>query len=63
MLSIWLGIKDYLKDCYHDRIYSKLLKIDPDAHAWWWKEGNLKHYVQQRRIAKKVKAQRKKYEY
>lgn len=65
MKYIWLGIKDYCKDCWHDFWYWFWSKV------WWWagrrqarcydwinnwgcftKEGSVRHYIQQRKIAK-----------
>lgn len=40
------GIKDYIKDIFHDWIYKK---------DYRWKEGGVKHYIQQRKISKEVK--------
>ena len=67
MKHIWLGIKDYCKDCWHDwhlhcleKIYGELpmFYMAEDEDAWVavidWKEGNLWHYVKQRQIAKRV---------
>lgn len=59
MITIILGMKDYLKDIWHDYIerkWAKLHKTGLSANVvqWWeWKEGNLKHYINQRRIARK----------
>jgi hypothetical protein len=63
MKNIILGLKDYLKDTMHDfvlhikssRYFMKLVqKINPEAYDWFfWKEGNLKHYISQRKVAKK----------
>lgn len=59
MITIILGIKDYLKDTYHDWIELKWAKLHRTElsrnvdHWWKWKEGNLKHYINQRRIARK----------
>lgn len=39
------GIKDYIKDVFHDWIY---------RNDYEWKEGNVRHYVQQRKISKGV---------
>lgn len=40
------GIKDYIKDVFHDWIY---------RNDYEWKEGNVRHYVQQRKISKGMK--------
>lgn len=61
---VWLGIMDYLNDCRHDRVYDiitgdycqwvcddigdKKFKFVNSGH---WKEGNVWHYIQQRKIA------------
>lgn len=51
MKAIILGIYDYLKDWWHD-----LPLYYPDSK---WKEGNIWHYIRQRRIAAMVKKERK----
>lgn len=66
MKYIWLGIKDYCKDCWHDFWYWFWNGLDNFVsrrlhHTYCWrnnegyftKEGNLRHYIQQRRIAKR----------
>lgn len=59
MITIILGMKDYLKDIWHDYIERKWAKLhrtelSRNVDQWWkWKEGNLKHYINQRRIARK----------
>lgn len=55
LANLILGIKDYSKDCWHDWLYSKLRDVDSDAQAWLWKEGDLKHYIRQRKISMKSK--------
>ncbi len=68
MKYIWLGIKDYCKDCWHDWLRNRLFALYKDntnkillvsdkryIHLMPWKEGNLWHYIQQRRTANKVK--------
>lgn len=55
MNNIWLGIKDYIKDCWHDWLLARLVNTYDNEHIeedWIWKEGNLWHYIQQRKIAK-----------
>ena len=53
-----LGLSDYLKDCRRDLLLNDLREIDPDVirrggYDYPWKEGNLRHYVRQRRLALK----------
>lgn len=58
MKEIILGIKDYCKDCWHDWLMHRLIKTYPDENIreeWLWKEGNLWHYIRQRKIAKERK--------
>lgn len=68
MKYIWLGIKDYLRDIRHDRMvayiednyYQFVCEDIGDekfefVRAPYWKEGNLWHYIQQRKIARKQK--------
>lgn len=64
MKAIIWGICDYLSDCWHDyKVHNGYL----DDHEKWcisyrltkWKEGNLWHYIRQRRISKRVKKIRK----
>jgi len=58
MKYIWLGIKDYCKDCWHDWLLTRLVntydneKIEED---WTWKEGSLWHYINQRKVAERSK--------
>ena len=64
MKYIWLGIKDYYKDVWHDCWFLFWNGLDNFVshrlhHTYCWqknegyftKEGNLKHYIQQRKIA------------
>lgn len=66
MSYILLGIKDYCKDCWHDFLFRNLQKCYKRCpikfisnqtgvllDMIFWKEGNLWHYIQQRRIAKR----------
>ena len=66
MKYIWLGIKDYCKDCWHDWLFRNLCKFYKKCVIFFisdrtgvrndlsfWKGGNLWHYIQQRRIAKR----------
>lgn len=68
MKYILQGIKDYCKDCWHDFLFRNLqkhykgrpIKFTSVAtgrllNITIWKEGNLWHYIQQRRIANKRK--------
>lgn len=53
MKYIWLGIKDYCKDCWHDWLMYRLIKTYPAEsiqEEWLWKEGNLWYYIQQRKM-------------
>lgn len=55
MKYFWLGIKDYCEDCWHDWLLDRLRATypnDADFDVRHWKEGNLRHYIHQRRIAK-----------
>lgn len=65
MKCLWLGIKDYTKDCWHDfwfRFWNALWDFTQrrTCKSYVWrnndgatvKEGNLWHYIQQRKIAK-----------
>lgn len=57
MKYIILGIKDYCKDCWHDYIECKWAKLhrtelSRNVNRWWkWKEGNIWHYIRQRKFA------------
>ena len=67
MKYIWLGIKDYCKDCWHDWLRNRLQKVQGEGiytydektgYTYWvysWREGSVWHYIQQRRIAKQRK--------
>lgn len=72
MKYIWLGIKDYCKDCWHDWLANRLKKFGCKIYDYQpakntnlvsgymipfvsWKEGNLWHYIQNRRIATRRK--------
>ena len=60
--SIVLGTKDYLKDRRHEHLCRKVAKIgcrvyehctdDSWRHTSQWKQGNLFHYIRQRRIGR-----------
>lgn len=67
MKYIILGIKDWCKDTWHDwlrnrvmayggRVYDKAY-YDDGSYIWYssdaWKEGNVWHYIRQRKFAKK----------
>lgn len=55
MKYIFLGIKDYCKDCWHDWLIHRLVNLynEKIKEGWLWKEGSLWHYIQQRKIAEK----------
>lgn len=66
MKCIWLGIKDYCKDCWHDwhlHYVEKSIGNEPlfcmgnKSNEWIamidWKEGSVWFYIKQRRIAKR----------
>lgn len=68
MKYIFQGIKDYCKDCWHDFLFRHLLKFYKKCAIFFisnktgtrsdlsfWKEGNLWHYIRQRKIGNKVK--------
>ena len=68
MQHIWLGIKDYCKDWWHDCWFLFWNGLDNFVsrrlhHTYCWqknegyftKEGNLRHYIQQRKAAKLLK--------
>lgn len=68
MKYIWLGIKDYCKDVWHDCWFLFWNGLDSFVshrlhHTYCWqknegcftKEGNLQHYIQQRKAAKLLK--------
>ena len=65
MKYILLGIKDYCKDCWHEFWFKFWNKLDDFttrrlARTYCWakndacfcKEGNLRHYIQQRKAKK-----------
>lgn len=56
-----LGIKDYCKDCWHDWLNKRLLKVESTRiqGVWLWKEGNVWHYIRQRKIASDKKGKHK----
>lgn len=67
MKYIWLGIKDYCKDCWHDFLLEHLFRCYKKCVIYFisnqtgirhelafWKEGSVWHYIQQRKIAKKI---------
>ena len=62
------GIRDYIKDCWHDWLLNRLQDIYPNATIYFydhgydadfetrhWKEGSVWYYIRQRRIAKRMK--------
>lgn len=53
--TFFQGLTDYLGDVYRDGLVADLLQCDKDVinkeYAFAWKEGNLRHYVNQRRMA------------
>lgn len=59
MKYIWLGIKDYIKDWWHDWLIRRLFKLfykdKPHKLPDLWKEGSIWHYIQQRKAAKLLK--------
>lgn len=62
-LSTFLyGLADYLKDVRRDMLVRDLAAVDPSAidskFAYPWKEGGLRHYVRQRRLALRYNAKR-----
>lgn len=52
MKEIIQGIGDYIKDCRHDKNFGS--KTARPAYMDW-KEGNVWHYIKQRKIAKQKK--------
>ena len=62
MKYIWLGIKDYSKDVYHDwlvrqykRFYTKREWLDEKVNKpIQWKEGSVWHYIRQRKMSYKT---------
>ena len=67
MKYILQGIGDYIKDCWHDMHLFLVWKLHPHKKRRWqaghydyyWKEGSVWHYIQQRKIGNKVKKQRR----
>lgn len=68
MKYIWLGIKDYCKDCWHDfwfKFWNALWTFTQrrTCKCYVWrnneglvvKEGSVWHYIQQRKITKLLK--------
>ena len=68
MKTILLGIKDYIKDCWHDfwfwfwnGIWDWAEYRATRCYDWrynegcYTKEGSLRHYIQQRRISRRIK--------
>lgn len=68
MKYIWLGIKDYCRDCWHDfwfKFWNALWTFTQrrTCKCYVWrnsegllvKEGNLWHYIQQRKATKLLK--------
>lgn len=60
MKPIFLGIKDYVKDCWHDYVLIPRWRREERTEDGWvlgkyvsWKEGSIWHYIRQRRIAKR----------
>lgn len=65
MRNILNGIRDYIKDCWHDWLCKRVRAIDcrifervycaPRKLGWElsfeWKEGSVWHYIKQRKIA------------
>lgn len=60
------GIRDYIKDCRHDRLcevaareYDQWAEIEGRHYivipCGTWKEGSVWHYIMQRKIAKRMK--------
>ena len=71
MKYIWLGVKDYIKDCWHDWLVCRLKKMygfkdlmfyddysETYVYIIGWKEGNLWYYIQQRKIACRKRSNR-----
>ena len=66
MTYIWLGIKDYCEDVWHDWLLYRLQAVYPNATIYFYdhgydadietslsKEGNLWHYIHQRKLSRK----------
>lgn len=69
MKYILFGIKDYCRDCWHDFWYwfwdtladfctTRAVKcyVWRNNEGWYTKEGNLRHYIRQRKISSKIKS-------
>lgn len=50
MRAIFLGIKDYIKDTFHDKICRLAFKIDPALNFYVWKEGSMEQYIKNRKL-------------
>lgn len=62
MKDIYLGIKDYCNDCWHDFLFRHLQRyyrtqlrcLDKRAgmnvYLFFWKEGSVFYYIKQRKI-------------
>lgn len=61
MINIIFGIKDYLKDLFHD-IKEKYKKFKDKNYIcdYSWLEGNLSHYICQRKFVRDFKKLKKK---
>lgn len=66
MKEIWLGIKDYIRDSWHDWLVRRMKKLYEandltfyddysDIYIIEWKEGGLWYYIRQRRFAKQMR--------
>lgn len=62
MREVYLGIKDYIKDCWHDYVLVPRYEREQIRDDGWvlgkyvpFKEGSVWHYIRQRRIAKRIK--------
>lgn len=74
MKDIFLGVKDYCKDCWHDwlrnrvvayggKVYDRCYNLGDENKPYWalscsWKEGSVWHYIRQRKMANKINNQR-----
>ena len=59
MKYIWFGIKDYCKDIWHDWLvwrYRNSFTKDSEKQGppILWKEGNIFHYIRQRKMSYKT---------